>query len=365
MARKSKKTRHTTNEVNLDHVAQALAKTVCDGDIVNFRVVFSPFSPARETSSESFETDKYAYLLPDEALEDTPRYKSAMQLVRSPFTWDHIKKELEAPRPAQLPADLLLELADNAVREGKYTSAAQAYELLRVRERMQETFFEEADEALRAGDIERGAWGYRIGAALAYEYAAFPEPLPMVEDFQTRALMLHGERPERIEDCISMQPPDVFMKQALTFLLGDADAAARLDAQSMETRLGIFKSLVLQRDPQWDDYVVRYGQACKIVRDFASRIERANRDKEPHQASLVEDIEEQLGEDPRTITATLLGRTIEDGEWWQYLKELAYQHPAAPLFVARQAIGEIEILVPRLRGDSPVPHQLGLTAQAE
>ena len=56
-------------------VAQALAKAVYDGDIVNFRLVFQPFSPARVSSNESFFMKKYAYLLPDEQLQQNPEYK--------------------------------------------------------------------------------------------------------------------------------------------------------------------------------------------------------------------------------------------------------------------------------------------------
>ena len=37
--------------VNPDLTARALAKCVADGDIVNFRLVFAPFSPARAVST--------------------------------------------------------------------------------------------------------------------------------------------------------------------------------------------------------------------------------------------------------------------------------------------------------------------------
>ena len=64
--------------------------------------------------------------------------------------------------------------------------------------------------------------------------------------------------------------------------------------------------------------------------------------------------------------AALLGREIENGEWWQYLKELGYEHPAGVLFIARQVVGDTEILMPRLLADSRVPRALGLaTPNAE
>ena len=56
-------------------------------------------------------------------------------------------------------------------------------------------------------------------------------------------------------------------------------------------------------------------------------------------SALALEIREQQSKDPRLISAHLLGRKIENGEWWQYMKELAYEHPAAILFVARQVVG--------------------------
>ena len=60
------------------------------------------------------------------------------------------------------------------------------------------------------------------------------------------------------------------------------------------------------------------------------------------------------------MPVALRGRVIDDGEWWQYLKELAFLHPAGILFVSRQFIGEREIIVPLYREGCPVVHALGL-----
>ena len=76
---------------------------------------------------------------------------------------------------------------------------------------------------------------------------------------------------------------------------------------------------------------------------------------------LAKEIAGQLADDPMRIPAFLVGRTIEDGEWWQYLKELAYMHPAGALFVVRQVVGDREILLPCHKPDSPVAKELGLT----
>jgi len=343
--------------VDLNRVAQALAKAVCAGDIVNFRLLFAPFSPARKTSGEELESDKYSYLLPDDDLQSDPRFAAALKSVQTEKTWNHIQTELAAERPAQLPSDLVLMLADNAVREAKYTVAAQAYELLRIRQRMQEEFLKQADEALAAGDIARGVRGCLIAAGLAYDYAAFPEPLPTIPDYQARALMLHGVYPTRPEDCISLRDEETHLNLAIDYLLGDDDVAMRLRAHPLEIRLNALKELVRLIDPEWDAFAARFSDACEVVTALG---ERLRRNQQPHAESLQEEIEDQQGVDPREVMSTLLGREIENGEWWQYIKEMGYQHPASILFVARQLIGDDEIVMPRLLAESAVPKALGL-----
>ena len=364
MAGKGAKRTRQEKVVNPESAAKALAKAICDGDIVNFKMLFLPFSPARASSSERFEDEKYAYLLPRAEEENHPRFRDALALARESATWAHIQNQLESERPAQLPSSLLIPLGDNALRLGKYTSAAQAYELLRIRQRMQDAFFEAAERALDAGDIARAVRGYVIAAGLDYNYAAFPEPLPAVPNFHTAALMLHGEYPKKPEDCVALQEPEAFLRTAFGYLLHDTAAAARLESRSLGTRIAFLKALVEHLDPQWSSFVKRYREACAMTREFARRFERTAGRTGETGGSLADEIAEQGGEDPRSIAAHLLGRTIPGGEWWQYLKELAYMHPASALFVSRQLAGEHELVIPRYRGDSPIAPALGLTADA-
>lgn len=354
----------TVQAMDEERTAQAIAKAVAKGDCVNFRFLFSPFSPAREGSTERFDTEKYTYLLPDEETQQDPNYREALEKTRAKATWDHILGELRANRPVQVPSELVLLLADNAVRERKFTFAAQAYELLRIRRTMQEEFAKQADQALAANDIPKAVSGYLIATGLAYDYAAFPEPLPMVPNFQPKALMLHGEYPTRPEDCIALQEPDTHANTALEYLLYDPEAAARLRPLPLETRLAFLNGMVRERDPGWDEFAERYRSACGLARDYGERLEKLS--ASPHQGpeSLDEEIDEQNASDPWLITRALLGRTIENGEWWQYLKELAYEHPAAILFVSRQAVGDEEILVPRYRAESPLAKVLDLFVEA-
>lgn len=340
--------------VDMDLTAKAIAKAVADGDIVNFKALFGAISPIRQWTTEMLESEKYSYFRPDAEQESNQIFKDAHRLVKEMFTWKFITQELEAHRPAQLPSELLLPLADNAIRESRFTSAAQAYELLRIRRKMQAAFFEEADRALAADDIPRAVQGYRVAIGLAYDYAAFPEPLPKVANYQTGALLVHGRYPRSPEDCIAVQPEEAHTNIALGFLLGDDEATARLTEPPLDKRLTFLKELVLRIDPQWDTFVERYKKACSLVTEFAERMSHQS-------ATLADEIEEQQGHNPEEIMETLLGRKIENGVWWQYLKDLAYEHPAGVLFIARQRFGEHEVLMPRLLEGSSVPAKLGLT----
>jgi hypothetical protein len=149
------------------------------------------------------------------------------------------------------------------------------------------------------------------------------------------------------------------LQAAFEYLLAP-DTAGALSERSESVRLEFLAELVRRQDAQWAGFLGRYEEAATLAAQFGDRL-RASAGS----LSLAEEIQRELGEDPRRIPATLLGHSIEGGEWWQYLKELAYEHPAAALFVARQAVGDFEIIVPRRRPDSPVARALGIAAGAD
>ena len=356
--------RNAEKTLDPEVIAKALATAMCQGDFVNFCSLFHPASPAREDSPERFDTPKYACLLPDEALEGQPDFEACLARVKRPETQAHIHTELRAKRPPRMPADLLLVLADNALRRGKYTSAAQAYELLRIRGRMQEEFLRQADEAFELDDVPKAVTGYVLATGLAYDYAAFPEPLPAVADFQRHALMLHGDYPRTPEECIGMQDTGPFLRAAFAYLLLDAAMAARLEKRDETARVAFLVELVYRRDPDWDTFAARYREAAAMAREFREVLSREEGAEGSPPDTLAAEIAQQMGADADRVMAHLLGRRIKEGEWWQYLKEIAYEHPPAALFIAREAMGEREILAPRARNDSPVVKALGLTGDA-
>lgn len=348
--------------VDLELVAKALAKAIFAGDIVNFRLLFSAFSPARTETPEILDSDKYRYLLPDDGEESEGLFEEALGAVKAPANWDHILGELVANRPAQLPSPLLLLLSDNAIRRAKYTSAAQALELMRTRRRTREEFFKVCDAALDKKDIKRAVIACLIGASLAYDYAAFPEPLPEVADFQTKALMIHGQYPLRVEDCVGLRSDEELVPTAIEYLLNDGEASARLADRPLDVRLDFVRQWILTTDPGWDSFTKRFKKAGAMTQAHGERLRQSASHAEDGVLSLEQEIEEQMAEDARAITSELLGRTISGGQWWQYLKEIAFEHPAAILFLSRQAIGDGEILVPRCRADSKLVQALNLAS---
>lgn len=340
---------------------RALAKAVFSGDIVCFRQLFSPASPARPGSEECFDNPRYGYLLPDEAEQAEPGFRSALAAVEDGAVQQHIQRELAAERPPQLPSELVLMLADNAVRTHKYTSAAQAYELLRIRDRMQDLFFEHADAALDADDVDEAVRGYLLATGLAYDYAAFPEPMPRVPNFPMRSLLLHGEYPRRPEDCVGMRADEDLIQTALSYLLLDAEAASRLAGRPQSMRLRFLAALNARRDAEWHAFAARFKEALALARDVNARLLAIAQEQAAPGADLARELVQQELDDLWRIPALLLGRRIPDGAWWQYLKELACRHPAAVLFVARRLVGDTEILVPMVREDAAVAQALGVS----
>jgi len=343
-------------------VNKCLAKAVAEGDIVNLRFLFISYSPLRDYSTEDITTDKYAYLVPESTEGD--RFREALEQVKHPLVQEQVKKELLKKGPPQLPAPLVTLLADNAVRLGKYKAAAQAYELLRIRSRMQEAYLDEADAALTANDVPTAVRGYRIAVGLDYDYAAFPEPMPTSPNYQSRAQLLHADYPRKPEDAVALQQPESHVSIALSYLLLNPQIAARLEERPLQQRLDFLAELVRQLDPNWSAFVARYAEACALVARVGARLERQANQAE--QVGLAEEIKAlQAEEDPADIPKLLLGRAIPDGEWWQYIKELAYEHPAAALFVVRQFVNkDLEIVMPRYVKGSPVIAALGLGLEA-
>ncbi len=356
----NKKT-ETKKVVPQDIINKAFAKAIADGDIVNFRFLFLPYSPLREDSTEDIYSIKYSYLLPSEEEEETPRFKSALALVSREDIKEHIQKQLHKKGPPQLPAEPLLMLADNAVKQGKYTSASQAYELLRIRIKIQDLFFQQGEEELAKGNISNAVTAYRIASELEYDYGAFPEPLPAVPKYQEQALILHGEYREKWEECIGYLPIQAFLTEAFNYLFLSPEHASRILTKPVDVQIEFLVKLIQNLDPKWDKFVENVNKTIPLLQelyqDIKSRIERVA------QGSLWEDewdegldIEKYLA-----IPQILLGRKITPDEWWAYLKEIAYLHPASALFVARQLIGkEKEIILPRYDPNNPVAIKLSL-----
>ena len=185
--------------------------------------------------------------------------------------------------------------------------------------------------------------------------------MPAAPNYQSRAQILHAEYPRRPEDAVALQPPERHVAIALGYLLLNAQIAARLEDRPLDVRLAFLAELVNQLDPEWDAFAERYKEAGRLVAAIGARLQK-EASQRGQAAGLAEEIKAlQQEEDPADIPRLLLGRDILDGEWWQYVKELAYEHPASVLFVVRQFVNkDLEIIMPRYASNSPVIEALGL-----
>lgn len=345
--------------VTPDQVARVMAQTVAAGDFVNFRFIFAPFSPLRNDSTENLDTPKYAYLQPQD--ESDPRFRAALEAVSKPEILDHVMDQLSRKGPPQYPWQPLLLLADNAVRLGKFTMASQAYELLRIRRRVQEQYLELGDEAIRQGNMPQGVLAYRIACGLDYDYAAFPEPLPAVPNYQHTALLLHGDFPETPEHSVPLRPETEFVRTGLVYLAGNAEIAGRLDAFDHDTRRAVLAEWIRSADTDWPAFTERYREALKMMDTYNLRVREIIERSGPHTVEMA--LDEETASLPARAQILLSGRTAENLEWWQCLKELAASHPGGALFVTRAVVaGRREVLLPCYRADSPLPAMVGLAS---
>ncbi|MCK5861707.1 MAG: hypothetical protein KAH38_04430 [Candidatus Hydrogenedentes bacterium] len=341
-------------------IDSCLACAVAEGDIVNFRFLFMPSSPLRQDSQEEIDSPKYAYLLP----EDTsgPYYQEALRLVQRSETTRYIGAELAKKGPPQLPWELVMILADNAVRIGKYTAAAQAYELLRIRRRMQELMLDKADALLEQGNTEAAAYGYLVASGLDYDYAAFPEPLPAVPNYQERALRLHSVYQDDPKKNIAMQPDETLLKTALDYLLFSPEFSQRLHDLSETAKVSFVSLLVQRMDSEWDVFAARYRQATQIVIRHRALLDQVNTYSPEALGLLFEQLlDSDQMEELKEIPSILLGESVKDWDWWQCMKTLSYHHPAAALMVSRQRLSaKEEILIPVCHPDSKLARELNL-----
>lgn len=346
--------------VSPEVIDNCFANVIAEGDIVNFRFLFMPASPLRLDSPEDIMSSKYEYLFPED--EDNPRYQVALRLVQHSWVSRYIQTQLEKKGPPQLPWELVMALADNAVSLGKYTAASQAYELLRIRRRMQEMLLDKADALLQQGNIEAAVQGYIIAAGLDYDYAAFPEPLPAVPNFQERALRLHGSYQNNPKNLPAMQDEEVLVSTALNYLLANPELAQRLRELSVSSKIDFLALLVCRMDDAWGEFTKRYRQAMAVTKRYQPLLEKIN----SYSPDALDVLSEPILDDSqraelREIPSMLMGISGKDWEWWQCVKTLSYHHPAAGLFIARQRLSsKEEVVIPVCNPDSALVRALNL-----
>ncbi len=346
--------------VSPETIDACFANVIAEGDIVNFRFLFMPASPLRSDSPEDIMSPKYAYLFPED--EENPRYQEALRLVQHSSVSRYIQSQLEKKGPPQLPWELVMALADNAVLLGKYTAASQAYELLRIRRRMQEVLLDKADALLQRGRMDAGVQGYLIAAGLDYDYAAFPEPLPAVPNFQERALRLHGTYQNTSGNTFTAQDIESQVSMALNYLLANPDLAQRLRELPCESKINFLALLVRRMDDAWDGFTERYKQALQVVRRYQPLLDKINSYSPDALDVLYEPIlNERQRMELQEIPSMLMGISVKDWEWWQCVKTLCYHHPAAALFISRQRLSAKEgVIIPVCNTDSPLVRALNL-----
>lgn len=350
----------TEKVIDFTMLDRCLAFAIATGDSVNLRFLFMPASPFRQDSSEEINQSKYAYLIPD---EESAEMAEALKLVEQPEISRQVRAQLSKKGPPQLPWELLQALADQALRLGKYTVASQAYELLRIRRRMQEIFLDHADAALDGGAFYEAAQSYKIAAGLQYDYAAFPEALPSVLNYQENALSLHRNYPQTPEEG-AQSDDSALCRSILHFLMQGAEFLQRLDGHDPKVVLQLTVEVIRCLDPGWEAFVSAFQESLVIVAPFAKQFERINSYTQEALEVLLEEIfTDEQKETLRGLASLFAPGAPEGEEWWLTMRTLAYHHPGAVLFVRRQRLSATEeILIPGVVADSELARLLGLVS---
>ncbi|MGC8846486.1 MAG: hypothetical protein ACP5QY_11625, partial [Candidatus Hydrogenedens sp.] len=202
---------------------------------------------------------------------------------------------------------------------------------------------------------------YRIASALEYDYSAFPEPLPAVPRYHDQALILHAEYKNKWSECIGNMPMESFLRVGFNYLFLLPEHAGKITTKPIEIQIPFLIELVRQIDTKWEEFIQNIKEVIPLMEELYQEIKiRIGRIADGH---LWEDEwDEGLNtEKYLEIPERLLGRTLNQKDWWAYLRELCYEHPPSALFIARQMIGkEQEIIIPRYDSDNPIIQQLGL-----
>ncbi|MBI4830708.1 MAG: hypothetical protein HY801_03970 [Candidatus Lindowbacteria bacterium] len=180
------------------------------------------------------------------------------------------------------------------------------------------------EQFLRDGKPKQAAMAFLVAASIDQ---------PIGPHYQYLGPELHSRCPIEPKQCVTELQIETLVDEGIRFLLGHDTLAQRHLAQAdAGQRRHMLGALAAYRDTD-------LSEAVKNLRASVAALLR---------------IENGKPDDYSAIGSVLLGRTTSSGQYWQYLKELCFEHPIASLCVCLRPIRNSIALVPAIRDDKPL-----------
>jgi hypothetical protein len=209
-------------------------------------------------------------------------------------------------------------LADNAFRAGKYIYAGEAYGAAGKTREVFSRHVAEVNELLDANALDEAA-----SSMVACGWLWSP-----TRNYQIIGPKLH-EYCDAQECFVQGLSEEQLMDRVFSFLLGESMGNILL-RRPQPLKAAVFGRIIRSFDSRWQQFCDGFEKAVdellKAPQDIAYD-EKQNIDL----ASL-----KRVFHTFRDAQATMLGRTTESGEHWQYIRELSFAHPPAAFCVCTQ-----------------------------
>jgi hypothetical protein len=305
------RTRKISADINdmADLKTQVMANAVATGNMFAFHDLFAKI---REFAGDGAVTpallDKIAYLLPTEETTGSAEYDAAKELVAR-----------HDGGGESVHAAVLEETARRAVLLKKFAYAEDAYRLLGIKKEIVALYAQAGEHFLHEGKPKHAAMAFYVAAEL---------DRPAGPHFHYLGPQLHENCMHEPEKCVTTYSEEELIDIGIRFLISNESLAERLlAAAEPEARREILAVLAFARDMDFDELVKNLREAVEVVSG----------------------IDDGRPDDYSPVGVTLLGRTCGADQWWQYLREFAFEHPFGALCVCVRFVRQTPVLVPIIR----------------
>ena len=237
---------------------------------------------------------------------------------------EQLKNEL-----APLPSEFLDELGERALKFGKFRDAHSAFKASGNLEKKVNQFIVEVTQLLNSkeltsGDLNSEAFDQKIAHSADLVFKAVKLKNPFGNQFQRLAPKLH------YEDAEAARKYAKYIEQSLFKEIIDFGIQFLIDDRSVDSKITTALSSGKLRRAFLKQFAIRFSGGVDQFKSFTNNYQLAT-----------EKLKEAKAEkDFLDVQKALLGRGTGDNEYFQFLQELALEHPVSALLVNTQMTSE-------------------------